>query len=281
MGSSHFDYADMARGTHQDTHTLHASLVNSIIDIRQTFTLRRFVTAGSHSSPHHATEAFFERDNFDVHSRHIVVKDGRQVVATARLCTREHAEEIGRFYSSTKFDIGPIISQTGNLLELSRISIHPDYQDGTALQSLWQGITQFCDDKRIDQLIGNVGIPLKYAYTQAVIDTLRRHYPAGKHQHVQPRVPLTHMQVPQATSAIMPLLLQSYLQRGARLWGPLTGMPRPTAPSCYSYSGPANSTRHKTATSPKQKDTPLKLLSADMPYVFAFDQVDHVFAYIA
>lgn len=219
MGSSHFDYADLARRTRQDEHTLHVSLVNSITDIHQAFTLRQFVTAKNHTSPRHAAEAFFERDNFDVHSRHIVVKDGRQVVATARLCTREHAEEIGRFYSSTKFDIEPIVSQAGNLLELSRISIHPDYQDGAALQSLWQGIAQFCDDKQIDRLIGDVDIPLKHAYTQAVIDTLRQHYPACEHQRVQPRLPLVHEEVPQATSAIMPLLLQSYLRRGARLCG--------------------------------------------------------------
>lgn len=219
MSSRHFVHTKIFNHTQQESHALTASLANSITEIQQAFKLRQLLTTENRYSAVSDANEFLDRDNFDVHSRHLVVKNGRQVVATARLCTREHVEEIGRFYSSTKFDIESIVDQAGNLLEVSRISIHPDYQDGTALEMLWHGVAQFCDDKQIDLVIGDVSIPLKYGYTQAVIETLRQHYPANKHYHVQPRVPLARMESSRVTSAIMPTLLHSYLHRGARLCG--------------------------------------------------------------
>jgi len=101
-----------------------------------------------------------DRDDFDAVADHLLVVDHEigpgpeGVVGTYRLIQQAGADTIGRFYSADEYDIRPITSFPGQLLELGRSCVDARYRGRAVMQLLWRGIAAYVFHFQIDLLFG-------------------------------------------------------------------------------------------------------------------------------
>lgn len=101
-----------------------------------------------------------DRDDFDTVADHLLVVDHEigpgpeGVVGTYRLIQQAGADAIGNFYSADEYDIGPITSFPGQLLELGRSCVDARYRGRAVMQLLWRGIAAYVFHCQIDLLFG-------------------------------------------------------------------------------------------------------------------------------
>jgi len=86
-----------------------------------------------------------DMDQFDAVCDHLLVVEHQPngdalVVGTYRLLRREAMEKIGRFYSEGEYDIGPIRNYPGEILEVGRSCVDPEFRNRAVMQLLWRGI---------------------------------------------------------------------------------------------------------------------------------------------
>ena len=102
-----------------------------------------------------------EQDQFDPHSRHLLVLDRAreggicgQVVGAYRLLDRAGAEQAGGFYSEQEYDLSLLTSSDRHLLELGRSCLHRDYRGGMAMYHLWSALAAHIIAQNVDVLFG-------------------------------------------------------------------------------------------------------------------------------
>ncbi len=98
-------------------------------------------------------------DEFDSVCDHLLVVEhqadgGYKVVGTYRLLRRESMQKIGRFYTDGEFDISPIKQYSGNILEVGRSCVHPDFRNRAVMQLLWRGIGAYVAKFNIGLMFG-------------------------------------------------------------------------------------------------------------------------------
>lgn len=104
-------------------------------------------------------------DSFDAYCDHLIVIDRKKgigaggIVATYRLLRREAARRRGQFYSIDEYDIAPIVAYDGEILELGRSCVDPDYRSKAAMQMLWKGITDYIMHYKIGIMFGCGSLP--------------------------------------------------------------------------------------------------------------------------
>ena len=102
-------------------------------------------------------------DHFDDDCDHLLVLDhscgAGSVVGTYRLIRRETAARLGGFYSAKEFDILPLIRHPGEILELGRSCVDPDYRQRSAMQLLWSGIAAYVFHHDIVLMFGCASLP--------------------------------------------------------------------------------------------------------------------------
>ena len=86
-----------------------------------------------------------DQDAFDDVCDHLLViehqADGTlRVVGTYRLLRREGMKKIGHFYSESEFNISPIARLSGEILEVGRSCVDPQFRNRSVMQLLWRGI---------------------------------------------------------------------------------------------------------------------------------------------
>jgi putative hemolysin len=163
-------------------------------------------------------------DEFDEHCRHLLVRETKtgRVVGCTRLLTGADARRVGRFYSESEFELGPISALSGNLLELGRTCISPECRHGSAIAVLWSGVASYIHLHGIDFLFGCASVPLGDNDWQAaaIMNRLRRHAMAPASLRVRPRTPLLSNDVPDdVLDAPLPALLKAYVRLGAEVCG--------------------------------------------------------------
>ncbi|WP_075632463.1 GNAT family N-acetyltransferase [Novacetimonas hansenii] len=104
-------------------------------------------------------------DDFDEYADHLLVIDhaissgAKGVVGTYRLMQGDAAEKLGRFYSSSEYDISLLTEFPGRLLEVGRSCVDQAYRGRAAMQLLWRGIASYIFLHRIDVLFGCASLP--------------------------------------------------------------------------------------------------------------------------
>ncbi len=99
-------------------------------------------------------------DRFDLVADHLIVVDHalgdgpEGVVGTYRMLHRDGAAVAGRFYSSDEYDIAPLLSFPGRILELGRSCVDLRYRGRAVMQLLWRGIAAYVFAHEIDLLFG-------------------------------------------------------------------------------------------------------------------------------
>ena len=105
-----------------------------------------------------------EFDRFDEYCDHVLVVDrasgsAKSVVGTYRVMRRQGALNRGGFYSAEEFEIDPILAYDGEILELGRSCVDPDYRTGPILQLLWGAIARYVQYYDIRLLFGCASLP--------------------------------------------------------------------------------------------------------------------------
>lgn len=121
----------------------------------------------------------YDIDPYDSIADHLIVKDleSEKVVGTYRLIL----ENLGRgFYSETEFNLGTLLIDRANPLEVSRACVESGSRQGVVLALLWQGLTQYAAEVGSDFLFGCSSVwtndddeaasVLSYLYRQAKVD---------------------------------------------------------------------------------------------------------------
>jgi putative hemolysin len=104
-------------------------------------------------------------DRFDNDCDHLLVLDhgnGRgsnPVVGTYRLLRRDAARRLGGFYSADEYDIAPIVSHEGEILELGRSCVDAAYRQRPAMQLLWSGIAAYVFHHAVRLMFGCASLP--------------------------------------------------------------------------------------------------------------------------
>ncbi|MFY9973124.1 MAG: GNAT family N-acyltransferase [Chromatiaceae bacterium] len=162
-------------------------------------------------------------DEFDAVCQHLLVREAKagHVVGCTRILTDEGAARLGRFYSESEFDLGPLHDLPGRKLEIGRTCVAAEFRQGSAIAVLWSGLAGFIQLHGYDYLFGCASVPLGEQDVQAaaIMSRLRRQAMAPEPLRVTPKVPLLTTQVPDGVDAPLPALLRAYVRLGAKVCG--------------------------------------------------------------
>ena len=104
-------------------------------------------------------------DRFDDFCDHLLVIDRSLgdgevgVVGTYRFMRRQAAKRCGEFYTSDEYDISPLIAYPGEIMELGRSCVHPDYRTGVTMSLLWRGIAEYSLYHKVELMFGCASLP--------------------------------------------------------------------------------------------------------------------------
>lgn len=170
--------------------------------------------------------AGIDRDRYDRHCRHVVVKDTLtgQVIAYTRLLTGDRARKSGGWYSAGEFEMDMVESLPGNVLEIGRTCVHPDYRNGAAIGVLWAQVARLLLQENHRFLIGCASIALTDPGADAMLAELSGRVTRDERFRVTPRVPVppartAHDATAHAAAVKLPPLLRTYLSMGAVVCG--------------------------------------------------------------
>ena len=84
-------------------------------------------------------------DEFDAYCDHLLIRDQEtlKVVGTYRVLPPHKAQEIGRLYSDSEFDLTRLNHLRPKMVELGRSCVHADYRSGAVIMALWSGLAQY------------------------------------------------------------------------------------------------------------------------------------------
>ncbi len=167
-------------------------------------------------------------DEYDSFADHVIVVDNsgpeEKIIGTYRLLKRDKAEEHGQFYSSSEYNLSPLLNSGASLLELGRSCVLLEYRTRPVLQLLWQGIADYISDHNIGILFGCASLPGTDVKAHEVALSYLHHYHLAP-ESLRPRtlekhyinmniLPKDAINAREAFNNLPPLL-KGYLRAGA------------------------------------------------------------------
>ena len=183
---------------------------------------------GAHPLPEMAaTRRDFDR--YDAACDHLIVVDqsrpyDTQVVGTYRIMRREHARTAGSFYSASEYDISPLTSFSGVIMELGRSCVDAAYRDRATLNLLWRGIAEYLNLHSVDMMFGCASLPGTDPQKLAMQLSYLHHYHLAPEALRTRALPERFVNMnlmpkdaidPKRALASLPPLLKGYLRVGA------------------------------------------------------------------
>ncbi len=114
---------------------------------------------GANPTDSNAASLGIDCDEFDKYCSHLIVinhelpKD-EQIIATYRMMRNKYKEMVGRWYSSSEFNLDNLASIEDQTIELGRATVHVDHRNNTTLKMLWYGIGAFIQKYNLRYMIG-------------------------------------------------------------------------------------------------------------------------------
>ena len=168
-------------------------------------------------------ELGLDMDDYDIHCKHIGVRDLNtgELVATTRLLDHQAAAGLGRFYSEEEFSLHGLVHLQGPVLEIGRTCVALGYRNGGTIAVLWSELAEILNEGAYSYLMGCASIPMQDGGVQAhaIMQRLRERYLCNEHLRAEPKQPLPALSVPANVIAEMPPLLKAYMRLGAKICG--------------------------------------------------------------
>lgn len=96
-----------------------------------------------------------EYDSYDTYADYMAVFHNNKIVGTYRIIDRDAAEKMGGFYTEHEFNISKIKKIKGNIAEMSRACVDPEYREnGLVMRLLWAGLCEYVVKRKIVILFG-------------------------------------------------------------------------------------------------------------------------------
>lgn len=156
----------LIENTARDTR-LSIRLADSEADVRAAQALRYQVFFRDMGAAPGSGASGLDIDPYDRFCDHLLVEetgaDGARVVGTYRLLRQSVAHHHGGFYSASEYDLAPLEAHAGRhggeLLELGRSCVAPEYRDTATIQLLWRGIGDYLAQRSIGHMFGCASFP--------------------------------------------------------------------------------------------------------------------------
>jgi len=162
-------------------------------------------------------------DEFDSYCDHLVVYDNqhKKIVGYTRLLSQQKADQLGRFYSQSEFNLDQVLTLPGRFLEIGRTCVDPDYRGGAVLTTLWTALVQFALEGQFNYLLGCASItpgPSGFA-VDAVYRNIDLKNIAPATIQVSPKIPVPRDLRCERDESGIPPLLKAYFRFGAVVCG--------------------------------------------------------------
>ena len=133
-------------------------------------------------------------DEFDAYCDHLLIRDHEtlKVVGTYRVLPPHKAQEIGRLYSDSEFDLTRLNHLRPKIVELGRSCVHAEYRSGAVIMALWSGLAQYMQKHGYEIMLGCASIPMADGghFAASLYNSLKNEEMAPIENHVFPRLPL-------------------------------------------------------------------------------------------
>ena len=160
-------------------------------------------------------------DEFDAYCDHLLIRDQEtlKVVGTYRVLPPHKAQEIGRLYSDSEFDLSRLNHLRPKMVELGRSCVHADYRSGAVIMSLWSGLAQYMQKHQYEIMLGCASIPMADGghFAASLYNSLSEEQMAPTENHAFPRPPLPLDKLNGGLDVEPPPLIKGYLKLGAKI----------------------------------------------------------------
>jgi putative hemolysin len=207
----------------QTARRLQAERLQGPAALREAQALRYRVFSAEFDAKLNGAERGLDMDDYDIHCRHIGVRDmnSGELVATTRLLDHQAAAGLGRYYSEEEFALHGLAGLEGPVLEIGRTCVDSAYRNGATIAVLWSELAEVLNEGGYRYLMGCASISMQDGGIQAhaVMQRLRERYLCTEHLRAEPRHPLPQLDLPGNVIAEMPPLLKAYMRLGAKICG--------------------------------------------------------------
>jgi putative hemolysin len=161
-------------------------------------------------------------DEYDEWCDHLVVKINQEkVIGTYRVLRPERASELGKIYSDSEFDLSPLKSLRGRMIEVGRSCVDRDYRNGSVIMTLWSELAKFMMHHGYDHVLGCASVPVGDGGGMA--NRIYRNFltsgAMSNQFNVSPVSPLPLSPDAGLGNTDLPPLLRGYLRLGAKICG--------------------------------------------------------------
>nr|WP_256836541.1 L-ornithine N(alpha)-acyltransferase [Pseudomonas oleovorans] len=207
----------------QTARRLQAERLQGPAALREAQALRYRVFSAEFDAKLNGAELGLDMDDYDIHCRHIGVRDLESggLVATTRLLDHQAAAGLGRYYSEEEFALHGLAGLEGPVLEIGRTCVDVAYRNGATIAVLWGELAEVLNEGGYRYLMGCASISMQDGGIQAhaVMQRLRERYLCTEHLRAEPKHPLPQLDLPGNVIAEMPPLLKAYMRLGAKICG--------------------------------------------------------------
>ena len=207
----------------QNARRLQAERLQGPAALREAQALRYRVFSAEFDAKLNGAELGLNMDDYDIHCRHIGVRDleSGELVATTRLLDHQAAAGLGRYYSEEEFALHGLAKLEGPVLEIGRTCVDAAYRNGATIAVLWGELAEVLNEGGYRYLMGCASISMQDGGIQAhaVMQRLRERYLCTEHLRAEPKHPLPQLDLPGNVIAEMPPLLKAYMRLGAKICG--------------------------------------------------------------
>ncbi len=160
-------------------------------------------------------------DEFDPFCKHLIALVGNRVVGTYRILFPEGAQQAGRMYSETEFDLSTFGAFRHSTIELGRSCVDPEFRNGQVLRRLWSGLAQLLATRPESHLMGCVSVPMHDGgyFASSLYKLLQKDQLTFTGAKVFPFDPLPREVDSASCDVVIPPLMRSYIKLGAKLLG--------------------------------------------------------------
>ncbi len=160
-------------------------------------------------------------DEFDAYCDHLLIRDHEtlKVVGTYRVLPPHKAQEVGRLYSDSEFDLTRLNHLRPKIVELGRSCVHAEYRSGAVIMALWSGLAQYMQKHGYEIMLGCASIPMADGghFAASLYNSLKNEEMAPIENHVFPRLPLPLNKLNGGLEVEPPPLIKGYLKVGAKI----------------------------------------------------------------
>lgn len=160
-------------------------------------------------------------DEFDAYCDHLIIRDQDtlRVVGTYRVLPPHKAQEVGKLYSESEFDLSRLNHLRPKMVEVGRSCVHQDYRSGAVIMALWSGLAEYMLKNDYEIMLGCASIPMSDGghFAASLYNGLSTNQIAPIEDHCFPKIPLPLSSLNGGLDVDAPPLIKGYLKLGAKI----------------------------------------------------------------